>query len=63
MKYRIWSNEHNMWWKPYFFGYTHNIDEAGIFTLDEIRAKNYNYLITATPEDDDFLVGVIENDK
>lgn len=31
MKYRIWSIEHNAWWKPEGDGYTPYADEAGIY--------------------------------
>ena len=59
MKYRIWSNEHNAWWRDEFCGYTKNIEDAGVYELDQIK-KNYSYLIKATPKDDDFLVPVID---
>ena len=59
MKYRIWSNEHNAWWKDNFCGYTQNIEDAGVYELDQIK-KNYSYLIKATPKNKDFLVPVID---
>ncbi len=34
-KYLIWSNEHNSWWKPYSYGYTNSIQEAGRYSLEE----------------------------
>ncbi len=33
MKYRIWSFEHNSWWKSNQMGYTEDISEAGIYNL------------------------------
>lgn len=33
--YRIWSNEHEGWWKPEGNGYTPIFSEAGFFTKDE----------------------------
>ena len=30
-KYRIWSFEHDAWWRPNWYGYTENIEEAGIY--------------------------------
>lgn len=33
--YRIWSNEHNAWWKHARNGYTEDMAEAGIYPRDE----------------------------
>lgn len=33
--YRIWSFEHNSWWKGGHSGYTHNMDDAGIYSHEE----------------------------
>lgn len=35
MKFRIWSNEHQAWWRPAFFGYTQDIAFAGLYTYEE----------------------------
>lgn len=60
MKYRIWSNEHNAWWRDSFCGYTKDINQAGVYDgLEEIK-KRHPYLIGATPKDEDFLIPVIE---
>lgn len=37
-KYRIWSFEHNAWWKPNWNGYTERIEEAGIYGEEEAKA-------------------------
>lgn len=34
MKYLIWSNEHNAWWRPNGNGYTKSIEEAGRYTFE-----------------------------
>lgn len=60
MKYRIWSNEHKAWWRDEFFGYTSDINKAGVYDgLEEIK-KRYPYLINATPNDEDFLIPIVE---
>lgn len=35
MLYLIWSNEHNAWWRPNSQGYTHQIESAGRYSLQE----------------------------
>lgn len=44
MKVRIWSFEHDAWWKPNNIGYTKNIEEAGIYDRKEAEqiVKNAN---------------------
>lgn len=37
-KYRIWSFEHNAWWKLNSLGYTSNIEEAEIYEKSEAQA-------------------------
>lgn len=37
-KYRIWSFEHNAWWRPKWHGYTPNIEEAGIYEEREAQS-------------------------
>jgi len=34
-RFKIWSNEHNGWWKPRRMGYTNIRSEAGVYTLEE----------------------------
>ena len=34
-KYKIWSNEHNAWWRPQQCGYTDHIELAGVYEEDE----------------------------
>lgn len=33
MKYLIWSNEHNSWWRPGSSGYSLTIEGAGRYSL------------------------------
>lgn len=35
MKYLIWSNEHNSWWKANHQGYTYLVHLAGRYTKEE----------------------------
>lgn len=44
-RYRIWSMEHAMWWKPEWAGYTDNINEAGVYDrkdAETITLDNYH---------------------
>ena len=62
MKYRIWSNEHKSWWRDEFCGYTSDINKAGVYDgLEEIK-KRHPYLISATPNDEDFLIPIVEDE-
>jgi hypothetical protein len=33
-RYLVWSNEHQMWWRPSHGGYTGYIEEAGRYEQD-----------------------------
>lgn len=63
MKYRIWSIEHNAWWKPDRFGYTPDITEAGVYQDKEafqiVREAN-SFLHDHANES---LVPVFEKDR
>ena len=61
-RFRIWSNEHEAWWRPHFLGYTEDKEKAGIYTYAEIK-KIYKKLPEATPKAKDFLVAVIEEEE
>jgi hypothetical protein len=41
---RIWSFEHDAWWRPNSMGYTHRKEEAGLYDRDEaekiVRSAN-----------------------
>jgi len=43
--YRIWSFEHDAWWKPAGYGYTPNKDEAGVYNYRQAKniCDNANY--------------------
>jgi starvation-inducible outer membrane lipoprotein len=45
--FKIWSNEHDMWWCPNSCGYTSNENEAGVYGEKEAFniVKNANKLI------------------
>jgi len=45
-EYYIWSFEHSSWWKPNEFGYTRDIDEAGIYSSKRAHEilGNANYV-------------------
>lgn len=34
-KYKIWSNEHQAWWRPNKCGYTDHRELAGVYEEDE----------------------------
>lgn len=54
MRVKIYSNEHNAWWKDNYFGYTNNESEAGIFEIEEVN-KYYPY-IDFDKRKEDYLV-------
>ncbi len=35
IKFYIWSNQHEAWWKPAKRGYTEKIEKAGVYSLEE----------------------------
>lgn len=35
--YLIWSNEHLAWWRTASKGYSSNIKDAGLYSLEEAR--------------------------
>jgi len=35
LKYLIWSNEHNAWWRSKEAGYTYQIEFAGVYSREE----------------------------
>ena len=57
MKVMIYSNEHSLWWKPNYCGYTDNQDKAGIFDYDE-AVKKYPNIGFSTYHAEDFFVKV-----
>jgi hypothetical protein len=40
--YLLWSNKHQMWWKPRAMGYTGDIGEAGRYTQAEALRRVRN---------------------
>lgn len=47
--FRIWSNEHQAWWRPGAWGYTREVGEAGWFTPDETLRYLYGSACGALP--------------
>jgi len=70
MKYLIWSNEHEGWWRPNHHGYTVYKEIAGVYEEKEAfdiveKANKYinwgHYPDEITPTPNESLVPVIEN--
>lgn len=40
--YYIWSVEHNAWWRSDHCGYTKELDNAGLYDIDEARKIVHN---------------------
>lgn len=38
LRWMIWSNEHNAWWRPNSCGYTDLIEQAGLYSYDEAKS-------------------------
>jgi hypothetical protein len=36
MNWYIWSFEHKQWWRPQHRGYTSHLNEAGLYSSDEV---------------------------
>ena len=36
MKYRVWATDHAGWWGPNHCGYTSKLEQAGMYTGDEV---------------------------
>ena len=54
MRVKIYSNEHNAWWKANYCGYTNDESKAGIFEIEEVN-KKYPY-IDFNKSKEDYLV-------
>ncbi len=50
IKFLLWSNKYQMWWRPDSRGYTRNRDEAGRYTeaeaLEKVLASSYSMLLS-----------------
>ena len=55
MKVMIYSNEHKMWWKPNYCGYTRHQELAGVFDYEEAH-KKYPEIDFNTAGEDFFVV-------
>ena len=51
MRVKIYSNEHNAWWKTNYCGYTNDESKAGIFEIEEVN-KKYPYIDFDTTKED-----------
>ena len=57
-KWRIWSIEHNAWWKPKWNGYTKEKSDAGIYEYEEALqiVREANEFTADTPKEAMILV-------
>lgn len=53
-KVRIYSNEHQAWWRPDYCGYTEDKTKAGIFDYDKAVEK-YPYIDYDRSKEDFFI--------
>lgn len=65
MAYRIWSVEHDAWWRPDSAGYTPHIDRAGLYTKAEATkivkgANQVQFSEIAIPTREAALSGAME---
>ena len=56
-KVKIWSFEHNQWWRPYSRGYTELEGEAGLYDRDEAEIIVRNANITGKIEEQIVEIG------
>ena len=47
----IWSTEHGGWWQPYRCGYTHDLESAGVYPLEEAIRISKNATAGQQPGD------------
>lgn len=59
MKYLIWSNEHNAWWRAGRAGYTNDKKSAGRYSGEEAAQiiANANIALAPNQIQDEVLVG------
>lgn len=55
---RIYSNEHNAWWRPNYFGYTEDKAKAGVYKMSEVQKKYPKIGFDVTAED---YLAIIDN--
>lgn len=55
-KVRVFSNQHNAWWRACYNGYTTDIREAGVYDMESFK-KDYPY-INFNEFNEDYLVAV-----
>ena len=65
-KVKIYSNEHQAWWKPNYCGYTRDESKAGVFEIEDVY-KNYgtNQITFDTNKEDYFVevIGLTESEQ
>ena len=64
MMYRIWSIQHQAWWKPSRSGYCAYIKSAGLYTLEEAIeiVLDANIHVVDLLEPDEAIVPVPESE-
>jgi hypothetical protein len=63
MQFYIWSIEHNAWWKPNGYGYTTDINQAGIYNQEEAYKIIHAANICCTNNPKETLVPYIKPDR
>jgi hypothetical protein len=49
VQFRIWSNEHNSWWRADSRGYTTDVEQAGMYSLAEAFGVGMSSSLGSSP--------------